>query len=326
MSAATGTIKITSEADAWKLLEQTLKEGIPDGLFEIVFDEWPVLEFKLQGEKFNSSLTVKVMEGFIDLQKNLNRTYAQIRYNKPSSRILTDVEREELEIVVRVDKGSSLFQVDLQGAAETIFKGAVAQMNGPEIVVAILGGALIWGGVTVAKAYFEHVRQKKQIDTTSFLSEQETKRMQIFADAMQKHQSLIPPYQRAEETFNKILKGASEADYFEIGGQVIPQDVVQGLVQQTRTRSEEVQLNGIYRIQKVDSSKPEGFLIGVRSEESGLTFTAKLEDKWVHRRDANLTLLQQAEWGKEPVYLRINGKELHGQISQAIILDVGTEK
>jgi len=46
----------------------------------------------------------------------------------------------------------------------------------------------------------------------------------------------------------------------------------------------------------------------VRSEKSGLTFTAKLEDKWVYRRDANLTLLQKAEWGKEPVYLRINGK------------------
>ncbi|APG24067.1 hypothetical protein [Syntrophotalea acetylenica] len=320
------TLTISNEEDAWEFLKESVTDGLTKGLVEIEFDGWPVLEFKLQGDKFNSSLTVKVMESFIDLQKNLNRTYAQMRYNKSTARALSEAERNELEIVVKVEKGSSFFQVDLQSALETFANGAVTKMTGTEIVSVVLGGALIWGGVTITKAYLDHVRQKKQIEMTSLLSEQETKRMQIFADAMQKNPVLVPAYERAEDTINKLLKGASEADHLEIGGHSISQDVVRELVRQTRTRSIKTQLNGMYRIQKVDSSKPEAFYIGVKSEKDGRIFTATLEDKWVFRKAAHLKELKDAEWGKSPIFLRINGKEIDGQVTQAMIVDVGEDK
>lgn len=316
---------VKNENDAWDLLEKALKDGIPDGPFELTFDSWPVLEFRLKGEKFDSSMTTKVMQSFIDLQKDINNAYAQLKYNKPNSVGLLGAERQELEIVVKVEKGSSVFKVDLQPAVETLLQGIAGKMTGTEIVVSVLGVSLIAGGVVAFKAYLNSQQQQKQIEALPLLSKQETERLKIFAGALQRQEKLVPIYEDAQETYNSILKGAREAYYLEIGGKKILQEDIEELVRKKRSLSEEVQLNGMYRILKVDSSKPEGFLVEVQSQEDSRTFTAKLEDKWVFRKTANLERLKDAEWGKEPIYLRINGKELRGAITQATILDVGKE-
>ncbi|WP_318557221.1 hypothetical protein [Geobacter anodireducens] len=323
MSSAAWVIK--SEDDAWNLLERTLKEGVPDGHIEMVFENWPVLEFKLKGDKFNSSLTVKVMKTFVDLQQKLNRAYAQMRYNRPTAGGLSAAEHKELEIVVKVDKGSTLFSVDLQPTVATLLQGVTGKMTGTEIVISVLGLGLIYGGVTFAKAYLDSRRQEKQIEIASLLSNEETKRLGIFADAVNKQENLLSACRDSEETFDSFIKGASDADYLEIGGQRIYKEALDEMVKQTRSRSTDVQLNGWYRILYVDSSKPDGFVVGVRSQENGKEFPAKLEDKWVFRMAAHLNRLQAAEWGKKPIYLRINGKEIRSGVSQATIIDVGDE-
>ena len=318
-------IKITSEAEAWTLLEKVLLEGIPAGPFELIFEHWPVFEFKLRGDKFDSSLTIKVMEGFVDLQKKLNRAYAQMRYNKPTSVGLTADEKEQLRIVVYVDEGSSTFKIDLQEAMETFLKGALDKMTGKEIVITVLGVSLIYGGVTCTKAYFDHEREMKQIETASFLSGQETHRLEIFTRAINEKEELRHAADDAVETYDKILKGASEADSLIIGGVEIGQDILRELVRQKRSRAEDAQLNGIYHIQKIDNTNVDGFFITLKSEKDGRNFTAKLEDKWFFRRDANVKLLERALWDRSSVYLRVNGKELRGEITQAVILDVGKD-
>lgn len=320
------TLTISNETDAWTLLEKTIRDGMPTGPFDLVFDKWPILEFKLTGDKYDSSLTINVMKGFIDLQKNINQTYANLMYNKPNAQGLSAKEKEELEIVVKVESGSSNFQVNIQDAIETFLKGVANKMTGKEIVCAILVVSLIYGGVTVTKSYFENQIKQKQIESQSILSHEETERMKVFAEAMNQNKALIPAYERAEETYNKFLKGASEADSLQIGGQVIDRELTQALIRQTRSRSNETQLNGMYRIQKVDSSKPDAFFVGVKAVKDGCTFTAKLEDKWVFRRDEHLEELKAAEWGKKPVFLRINGKEIDGQVTQAMIVDVGEDE
>lgn len=315
-------LKISNEAEAWALLERTLKEGLEDAPFELVFENWPSLEFKLQGAKFDSSLTVPVMQGFIDLQQKLNRAYVQMKYDKPTARNITATEKEELQIVVHVDKGSSLLSIDLNPAIETFIKGAANNMTGGDIVTTILGVALIYGGATCFKAYLNHRREIRQVDTTSYLSEQETKRMEVFADAISQQKTLAPMAEDAIEAYNSIIKGASEAETLEIGGVVINQEDIQELVREKRTPSEDAQLNGMYRIQKIDNSKPDRFMISLLSEKDGRTFTAKLEDKWVFRREANVEVLETALFERKPVYLRVNGKELRGEVKQAVILDV----
>lgn len=312
---------INNENDAWVFLEKALKGELPEGSFELVFKDWPVVEFRIKGERFDSSLTAKVMEGFVELQKAVNRAYAKACYDKPSSAALTDDEKQALSLVVRVSQGSSIFQIDLQETAETFLKGLAGKMNGTQAVITIIGMSLTVGGVVGYKSYLENQRDLKQIETATFLSSQETERMKIFADAMEKQAILAYAKDDADEAFNTMLKGAKDADYFEIDGRKIEGTVIQDLVRSSRSRSNEVQLNGACRILKVDSSKPEGYTVEVRFEDQR-TFSAKLEDKFVFRKEAHKKLIQEAEWEKKPIYLRMNGKELRGEITQATIIDV----
>lgn len=314
-------IVIQNENDAWTFLERVLREGMPEGPFELVFDKWPIVEFRIKGDKFESSLTAKVMEGFIDLQKAVNRAYAKVRYDRATSSVLTDEEKYSLGIVVKVNQGSSIFQIDLQGATETFLKGVAGNMNGKQAVITVLGLALTVGSVVSYKSYLEHQRETKQIEITSFLSEQETKRMEIFAEAMTAQTAIAHAKEDTDEAFNTLLKGAKTAEFFEVGGRKVEGDVIQELVRSSRSKSNEVQLNGVCRINKVDSSKPDGFMVEVRFDD-GRLFTAKLEDKFIFRRDAHRKLIQEAEWDKKPIYLKMNGKELRGEITQAVIVDV----
>lgn len=315
--------RINSESEAWDLLRKVLTEGVPDGAIDIKFENWPKLVFCLKGDKFDSSLTTKTMQYFIELQRNINSAYAQLRYNRPNAAGLSNDEREELEIIVKVEKGSSLFEVNCQKAVENILHGVISKMTGTELVISILGLALIAGGVLVAKAYISQQGRNKEIDAIPTLSANETERMKIFADAIKKQDKLIPIYEDAEETYNDLLKSATEAEYLEIGGHKITSDMASQIIRQKREKSAEVQLNGEYRILSVDSSKAEGFVIGLRSVDDKREFTAVLEDKFIFRRDANLDVIKNAEWGKTHIYLRVNGKELRGAVNQAVIVDVG---
>jgi hypothetical protein len=142
---------IDSDNTAWDLLEKTLREGAPEGLLDIRFDGWPKLVFCLKGDKFDSSLTIKTMNYFVELQRNINCSYAQLKYNRLNAIGLSNSERDSLEIIVKVDKGSSIFEVNFQQAFEGLLKGIVGKMTGTEMLYTILGVGLIYGTVTVRK-------------------------------------------------------------------------------------------------------------------------------------------------------------------------------
>jgi hypothetical protein len=59
------------EADAWRLLEDAVGGLLPKELFKVEMGDWPELSIRLEGAKFDSSLTTKMMDALIDLQKNI---------------------------------------------------------------------------------------------------------------------------------------------------------------------------------------------------------------------------------------------------------------
>ncbi|WP_334469925.1 hypothetical protein [Arsenophonus sp. PmNCSU2021_1] len=105
-------IIIQSEDEVIKYLEQ-YSEGhaIPNN---IKLDGWPNLAFKLTGEKFQSSITPSVMKGFVKMQSQVNKVYATLKYNDPE-KILSQEERQSIEIIVTVDSGSSIINIDFNG-------------------------------------------------------------------------------------------------------------------------------------------------------------------------------------------------------------------
>lgn len=312
---------INNESEAWDTLLEAVAGKLPSGLTEINLDNWPVFEIKLQGAKFQSSLTPKIMEAFIHLQRDIYRAFANIHYGSPTANVLTDEDKRALEIIVQVSPGSSDLKAILKGAVDTLSRGIANKMEAKHWVIVALGAGLFWTANSTWSNYLQHQKDVKQIEAQIFAEEKDVRRMEILAEAVKIRPELQIVQDDAAEFYNSLLKGSARADTVEIAGHQISQGTVKQLTRSTRSRSHEVQLNGLCRILKVDSSKPEAFFVEVKHED-GRTFTAKLEEALLATKEKNKQLLQAAEWGKTPVYLVINGKELRGEITQATILDV----
>ncbi|ATG75915.1 hypothetical protein AN401_11690 [Zobellella denitrificans] len=323
------TLVIKSEEQAFELLEQLTAEGLDLQAQDIVFEGWPVITLHLRGEGFDSTITPPLMRAFLALQANIYRSYAIAKYNSPKASVLSNDEREGLEIAIRVEQGSSIFKIDLQQVLEKFSSELVGKMDPKMLLTMVLGVAVVWGGTSSYKHYLDHrvkIRQEEAkseeqqalIEHLKFSSEQETQRMQIMADVFQNNARLQSIADIAEDARTELVKRSAVAQDVTIQGIHVTGEEAGELVKNARNKSEEVRLDGDYRILNVDSSNPEEFKVKVKSLDSGDVFIAKVQDNTLERR--YLDALQEGEWRRQPVRLRINARQLKGDIKSALVI------
>lgn len=312
---------IRNEEEAWDLLRRACEDQLPDLGFRLKFESWPRLIIRFEGDQYNSSMTTKVMESFIDLQQLINRTYAKIYYNQANSRVLTDDEKNKIELAVQVSPGSAKFDIDLQKIFEKFVEGVSTKMESKHVVILAIAGGLMWTGNTAYKNYLQNQKDIKGIEMQKFAGDEETKRMKIFADAMKQESHVIAIKADSEEMYNKILKAGAGAKKIHIPGASLDGADAKKLIAPKRTASTEVRLDGIYRVLDIDNSKLGQFDVKV-TNGTDLTFTAKLDQTTIITKEQNKELLSKALWSRESVSLMIQGKKLRDGITQATILDV----
>ena len=318
MSSAEWVLK--SEDDAWALLKAACSAKELSA-FDIKFDNWPILDIKLTGDQFNSTLSTKMMEAFIDLQKNINRTYARLYYNYTSSRGLTNEDKEQIELFVQVSQGSSEYRINLQKIAEKFVKGVAGKMTGRQATLIIVAGALMWTSRSAYTSYLENQKEIKGIEMQQLAGVQETTRMKVFAEAMKHEPQIAFTKADAEEVFNKMLKAAGAAKTIQVAGAKIKGEDAQKLARSTRSRSEEVDLSGEYRVVKIDNSKSDHFEVKVNDGMERM-FTARLDESLIISREQIKKILEDSLWTREPVRLMIKGVQVRDEITQATITDV----
>ncbi|WP_272683056.1 hypothetical protein [Providencia sp. PROV140] len=322
-------IAIKSEDEVFRYLEKYSEgEAIPSN---IKLDGWPNLTFRLTGEKFQGSITPSVMKGFVEMQQQVNRAYASLRYNDPDKR-LSKEERESIEIVIIVAAGSSIINVDFDGLLEYIGKELIDKMTPQEIIITILGTAVIWGGVTVFKKHLDNRREiraqevkkeseKQFLDTMKIMSEEETKRLEILEKVMTSNPRLQRQQEFAEDARTDVLKSLTNAKTVEIDDLVLDQELTKQLSASTRKKTIETRIDGIYKVEKVDSSDPNVFKVTVRDTETDKLVTCIVQDVFLDEKE-NKKILQQAEWNRKPLKLSINARVRDGEIRSATIVYV----
>ncbi|EGT3626575.1 MULTISPECIES: hypothetical protein [unclassified Shewanella] len=323
-------ITISSEDDAFNLLEAVRNGAIDLEGLEYKFEGWPKFSIRLQGEAYNSSITPPIMKAFLELQANIYRSYALTRYNSPNVRNLTAAERSELEIIVTVEQGSSLLGVDLQAILEKVSGDLVGKMEPKHLIVTILGIAVVWGGVSSYKSYLDNrvqirqtesktEEQKALIENLKFSTEQETERLKIIKEIIAENPKVANVADLADDTRAEMLKRAKDATTVEVQGVKLTGDEADELSKNARRKSEEIRLDGQYRILNVDSSNPDEFKVKLRCLSSGAEFVAKVQDRTLEGR--HIEVLKNAEWQRVPVKLQINAKDLDGQIKDAVVIN-----
>ncbi|MFG6076974.1 hypothetical protein [Erwinia sp. OPT-41] len=321
---------INTEAQAFEFIKNYLSgSSLPEN---ISFGDWPSLTFRLTGKKFNKSLTPSVMKGFVEMQAQINKSYALAKYGLPDSRKLTKEESEALEIEVTIEEGSSLVEVNIDGFLTKLTQELSGKMTSQEIVLTVLGAAVIWGGVTAFKYFLNHRKEIRLAEiakegaqahllTMQTMNEQETERLKIIA-GMVKEKSLLDNMDRMSyDAKTEMVKSFARADTAQIDGITLDSEMARELTKNARRRSEEIRIEGIYRIEEVNNTDPECFKVRIRKDRTDERMTCVVQDIFLDE-SGNKDALQKAEWERKPVHLSINAKHVDGIIKSAVILYV----
>lgn len=325
--------EIRSDEDAFDLLASVLAGAeVPDGL---VLADWPNLNIRLTGDKFHNSLTPSVMKGFVDFQTAIYRSYATAKYGVPDVRKLSVEERSDLELVVEVDDGSSLLGIDVQKLLETFIAQVATKMDPIHVITIALGAGLLWAGKVSYKSYLANRKQirlaelrteerKAEIQHVEALSQQETARARILVQAAQREPVLRNIARQAFDAKTDLIKSLASADTIEIEGVDITGAAAKELVTNARRRSSVVQLDGMYRIRRVDLSKPGICSVRIRNLDSRNDLDATVKDAALDNQSRSA--LQSAEWDRTPIFLAIDARVLDDQVRAATIVSVGAQR
>ncbi|EOC0092130.1 hypothetical protein ACI0YT_000040 [Cronobacter dublinensis] len=323
-------VAIASEDEALEFLDRHFKgQKLPEN---VSFEGWPNLTFKLTGKKFNKSLTPSVMKGFVEMQQQINRSYAMMKYGVPDPRKLSAEEKDALEMEITVEKGSSLIEVNIDGFLTKLTHELVGKMDAQTIVVTVLGAALIWGGVSLFKLFLNNRKEvrmaeiksesdREHLDTMKFMSGQETKRLETVGKLLNERSDLDNMERMAYDAKTEIVKSFTKASKVEVGGLELDPEITKQLVANARRRSEEMRIDGVYRIEEVNNTDPEAFKVKVRNINTQQRLSCVVQDIFLDE-SGNKDALQRAEWERKPVHLSINAKHVDGEIKSAVILYV----
>lgn len=287
---------------------------------------------QINGEKFNRSLTPSVMKGFVEMQAQINKSYALAKYGVPDVRKLTKEELDALEIEVTVEQGSSIVEINIDGFLTKLTQELVGKMNATEIMFTVLGAAVIWGGVTVFKRFLDNRKdirlaeiakdgEKEHLRTMQIMSEQETKRLRVISEMIAEKPLLDNMDRMSYDAKTQMVKSFVRSDNAQIDGVTIDSEMAKELVTNARRRSSEMRIDGIYRIEEVNNTDPESFKVKVRRVDTDQRLTCVVQDVFLDE-SGNKEALQRAEWERKPVHLSINAKHVDGDIKSAVILYV----
>jgi len=320
-------IKVDSEEQAFALIKQALDHNLNDEHYRIVFDKWPVISITLEGKGYDSTITSDMAEGIVALQSSINRIYARLVHNSPSAKSLTLIEKDQLKFKAKVEKGSSKYEIDLTEWATKLTNSLVDKMSPEQLVTLVVTTVAVAGSYYAWKAYLRHKSEDKKVDSDMHsriaLSQEETKRQQILAEAFKQHPVLPYIAQDADSARTEILKGVGDANMIKVAGIELDNTTAKSVARASRSEPVDIQLNGNYEISSVSWQPESEVRMKVVSVDDGRSFIATFNDHSIN--GDQIKLLQNAEWSRSKVYLSINATELRGEITTAKIVGVSEQ-
>ncbi|MFY4697955.1 hypothetical protein [Burkholderia glumae] len=321
---ASRTLKITDEKSAFVALERAVREELGDSIRNIEFVGWPTLQIKLEGPGYDSTITADVAEALVDLQTAINRAYARLVHNSADSRTLTGAERSKIQFKAEVKKGSSLINVDLGEYLKTLTQELITKMTPDQLVISIVGVAALAASVAAYKAFLKSRSEDKKIEAEAqkliLLSQEETKRLETMASVIKKDPAIAATQTDFNDARNSLLKSVGDARLLAVNDVTIDRQTARALAMTKRTASQEAQLNDTYMILSVDLRQQDYVKLRVQRVRDGKEFSATFLDDSLDK--AQIGFLQEAEWGRTPVYLSINATILRGEVTSAGIISV----
>ena len=324
-------IIINNEDQAIELLTKLVDGFEFDETLNIEFDSWPCFTIRIKGADFDGTIPTRVMPTLLDLQREVHRVYCVATYGEENLRKLTKKDKEQLELVVKVDKGSSIYETLLKEPIVKILQDAASKMSPEQLTAVLIIFGLSVTSVLFWKMYLAKESKDKELDHTVELSKLEKEKMEVVQRAMQK----FPESQASSENMNNVrndlLTKLQTNDNLEISTQTnekeeypepvnITGEQAEQITYAPREKAVEKMIDGEYFLRSADFSKTEG-VRAVLEEISG---------QYIFRADIPLGVLgyEQMEslknnsWNKKSLVMSLLVKELHNRYTSAKVISV----
>lgn len=322
---ATKPIRITSEEQAFDVLQRALAEEFSDANVRLSFDGWPVLTIELEGEGYRSTITAPMAEGLVQLQRAMYRAYAQLVKGTGNATTLTNEEKTSIQFKAKVDDGCSLITVNVADFVKKVALATIGKMTSTDLVITIVSLAAIAGSTVAYRAFLKARSNDKKVELETqariALSVDERARQEHLTNALTR----VPRLQHISDDFDdartELLKGVADAKSIEVQGTVLTNSEARALAATTRQRAREVRLDGVYYIHRIDWSRADEArltLVGQGDQMREFVATLGTLDLTAEHR----SILQSAEWGRRSLHLTINATQLRGEVTTARIVGV----
>lgn len=317
-------IVIHNEQEAFAYLEAALKNELAASAVAVSFDGWPTLTIRLEGAGYDSTITPDIAEALVTLQHSLNRAYARAVHDTTNARSLTNAEKQNIQFKAKVEKGSSLIEINLGETLEKIGLELITKMTPEMTAVMVLGIGLLGAGTWVMRDYIRRRSEDKQIEENTrakiALSQEETRRLEIVAALKASAPIMEHVHQDFDDARRDVLKGVGDASKLEVQGIPLTPKDARVVAATPRAETQHVQLNGTYRIEKIDWSQADQIRVWLVNADSARRFIATMNI--ANMADDQKNLFRDAEWSQAPVYLSVNATELRGEVTTAAIVNV----
>jgi uncharacterized membrane protein YciS (DUF1049 family) len=324
-------IIIRSEDEALDLLRQLVEGYRFEESFEVRFDDWPRFVIQISGADFHGTIPTRIMPTMLELQREVHRMYCLATYGDENVRRLTKKDREQLELLVKVDEGSSVFESLLAESMSKIFEEALSRMS-PEQLTAVL----IVFGLSVTSLFFwkfwlNNRLKEKELEQTVQLSALEKEKMEIVRQASLKFPLTDAAAASMDPVRTELLTRLRPADSLAVkaitepGKEVaapvsITGELAEQVVHVQREASIERLVEDEFFLRSADFSRPDGVRIVVQRIADGYSFPADVPLGVLGHDQAEA--IKNDSWNKKSLRLGILVKELRGNYTSAKVVSV----
>ena len=311
--------KLSSEEEAYALVERVLADQVKLTDLAVTFTTWPKLEIVLEGPQFKQSLTPSVMSSLIDLQRAMTRAIA-LELGYASSVHLPREIREALDFQVYVYEGSSKLVQDLAEGFNRLSK-VLSRMESKDLTKIFVTGALVWGGVASYKGYMEAKIREAEIQLENKKVEIIDQRERRYLDLLEEfidHENMGPFFESSREVQEQAIRTLSYSEKGTVQGTELFGSEATRIVRAPRREAVGCRLDGRYGIREV-KVKSEGFKLLIENLDTREEFWADIRKEDLSAKD--VTILGKSTFQYIPAEFKINGKRLESRITEATIVE-----
>lgn len=327
------TRKITNEDEAIQLLKELI-EGYRFEEADIVeFEAWPRFIIRIKGTDFDGTIPTRIMPPLLVLQREIHRTYCLTTYGDDNLRRLTQKDREQLELVVRVDKGSSFFETLLSEPLAKTLQDAASRMSPEQLTIVVIVTGFLLTSVTGWRYYLNAKIREKELDHDIELSRLEKEKMEIVAKARQMYPEVEKASAGADELRESVLTKLKASDNVEIASPPDAPEKREVVIDGTRAReitykpreqSVERMIEGEFMIESADFTKADGVRVVLMRTLDGYSFAASIPIGVLGHDQ--IEALKSNSWEHKQLTMSLLVKELHGGYRSAKVISVSDDQ